>query len=703
MEGNEILMEERHQQQETMRRENRRVQAMSWGSSGSDDPPPPKPSRFPVLGADSSSLASITGTLESSTNMPAPTTYIVAQNPEVLIQLLRENESRGISPSVYTTPATGFNTLAVDFEKHTSSNSHSPNVPANQNAPSSQPPVIYGISKKVIAKNQASSPSSANHHSPPVSPNIVTSSSTSSTVSPSSCSASPVLRKVKPKTKEMSHHSNLGGGGGNVFSPSPPASLTNSSSAVGENVMWTSSLVSSVVSDGVTISSASFTSSFGAELESCSGQPLSAGLNVAEDDVQIYPEHGYNILTSSPLTQNILNTAPRITIKRSSNLAVFWFLPLQQTETQYLQSSPTFHLIQQKTHTNRTPHNRASQDTGEGELDLEQQLLEQRLRQQQRESEEDSRWLAEEETTLKKRLSIATSLSDAESADGGVDHSPVPHTPPPFQKSRDSPPSTLSSGRVEERSSTPLSNGSAEERVIVVKKMEPTPTADLDRTNDKVYECTTSVVKAVMSLSQGVQQSKADQYLELVRRVGMELRSLLSSVDFLVPIFPISAHREVEMAHKVLSKDMGELVNAMKLAQKYTPTTLDAEYRKGMLSAAHILAMDAKNLLDVIDSIRIRYSEVNSFICTVVHPVVQNHCEEDDVQNQRFQEDPKLSVQDVTVVGSLERHKKTSQNVIPPQPQYSITKKLPLVAASHSTSPPSQTAESAPAPVSLDS
>nr|CAD7440753.1 unnamed protein product [Timema bartmani] len=656
MEGNEILMEERHQQQETMRRENRRVQAMSWGSSGSDDPPPPKPSRFPVLGADSSSLASITGTLESSTNMPAPTTYIVAQNPEVLVQLLRENESRGISPSVYTTPATGFNTLAVDFEKHTSSNSQSPNVPANQNAPSSQPPVIYGISKKVIAKNQASSPSSANHHSPPVSPNIVTSPSTSSTVSPSSCSASPVLRKVKPKTKEMSHHSNLGGGGGNIFSPSPPASLTNSSSAVGENVMWTSSLVSSVVSDGVTISSASFTSSFGPELESCSGQPLSAGLNVAEDDVQ----------------------------------------------------------------------NRLSQDTGEGELDLEQQLLEQRLRQQQRESEEDSRWLAEEETTLKKRLSIATSLSDAESADGGVDHSPVPHTPPPFQKSRDSPPSTLSSGRVEERSSTPLSNGSAEERVIVVKKMEPTPTADLDRTNDKVYECTTSVVKAVMSLSQviragrwrpssgsylgcteavqqGVQQSKADQYLELVRRVGMELRSLLSSVDFLVPIFPISAHREVEMAHKVLSKDMGELVNAMKLAQKYTPTTLDAEYRKGMLSAAHILAMDAKNLLDVIDSIRIRYSEVNSFICTVVHPVVQNHCEEDDVQNQRFQEDPKLSVQDVTVVGSLERHKKTSQNVIPPQPQYSITKKLPLVAASHSTSPPSQTAESAPAPVSLDS
>ena len=33
--------------------------------------------------------------------------------------------------------------------------------------------------------------------------------------------------------------------------------------------------------------------------------------------------------------------------------------------------------------------------------------------------------------------------------------------------------------------------------------MEPTPTADLDRSNDKVYDCTTGVVKAVMSLSQG--------------------------------------------------------------------------------------------------------------------------------------------------------------------------------------------------------
>jgi len=33
-----------------------------------------------------------------------------------------------------------------------------------------------------------------------------------------------------------------------------------------------------------------------------------------------------------------------------------------------------------------------------------------------------------------------------------------------------------------------------------------------------------------------------------------------------------------------------------------------------MLSSAHVLAMDAKNLLDVVDAIRIRYPHVNSYI-----------------------------------------------------------------------------------------
>jgi focal adhesion kinase 1 len=55
-------------------------------------------------------------------------------------------------------------------------------------------------------------------------------------------------------------------------------------------------------------------------------------------------------------------------------------------------------------------------------------------------------------------------------------------------------------------------------------------------------------------LLSGVQQSRADQYLELVRRVGMELRALLSSVDALVPVFPVLAHREVCTSFRLDSK-----------------------------------------------------------------------------------------------------------------------------------------------------
>lgn len=73
------------------------------GSAGSDEAPP-KPSRYPgqeVIGSNAA---------------PQVSTYIVAQNPEVLVQLLRETERRGINPSVYTTPANAFNTLTVDFD-----------------------------------------------------------------------------------------------------------------------------------------------------------------------------------------------------------------------------------------------------------------------------------------------------------------------------------------------------------------------------------------------------------------------------------------------------------------------------------------------------------------------------------------------------------------------------------------------------------
>ena len=172
----------------------------------------------------------------------------------------------------------------------------------------------------------------------------------------------------------------------------------------------------------------------------------------------------------------------------------------------------------------------------------------------------------------KKRLSITNSFgSEHSDSSEGVLVGGLPVT--------DSPPHTPLLLPDKERSATPVSSGS-EDRQFVVKKLEPTPTAPLDRTNDRVYDSTTSVVRAVMALSQGVQAHQANLYLDLVKKVGLELRELLAAVDRLIPAFPSQTHRQVEMAHKVLSKDMSELVNSMKLAQKYNNTTVEADYRK---------------------------------------------------------------------------------------------------------------------------
>ncbi|XP_013149306.1 PREDICTED: focal adhesion kinase 1-like [Papilio polytes] len=140
---------------------------------------------------------------------------------------------------------------------------------------------------------------------------------------------------------------------------------------------------------------------------------------------------------------------------------------------------------------------------------------------------------------------------------------------------------------------------------------------------EPVYAATTCVVRAVMRLAaaagaggapgsggaggapgSGGAGGVASTLLACVRAVGHDLRALCATVDLIVVPYPPSAQREVEMAHQVLSKDMAALVEAMRLAVRYADTTLHHEYTKSMLAAAHVLAMDAKNLLDVVDCIR---------------------------------------------------------------------------------------------------
>lgn len=64
-----------------------------------------------------------------------------------------------------------------------------------------------------------------------------------------------------------------------------------------------------------------------------------------------------------------------------------------------------------------------------------------------------------------------------------------------------------------------------------------------ERTEDQVYCATTKVVKAILSLSQRVEQASSFDYLDSVRHVGVQLRMLLSSVDTLALTFPPQAHK----------------------------------------------------------------------------------------------------------------------------------------------------------------
>ncbi|XP_051861279.1 focal adhesion kinase 1 isoform X2 [Drosophila albomicans] len=226
-----------------------------------------------------------------------------------------------------------------------------------------------------------------------------------------------------------------------------------------------------------------------------------------------------------------------------------------------------------------------------------------KLRQQRKDSNSDGEWLHQEEMLRKRSSSIPPgAVTDilAKHQTFKTDLTSAGPTILPDSNSR----TKLS---LDYLTAAEESNGSRSRNSEIPDGIRP-----VNRANDEVYCATTAVVKSIMLLSQGVEKSHIDGYLHLVKNVGVELRNLLKSVDKISILFPAQALKEVEMAHKVLSKDMHELVSAMRLAHQYNDTTLDNEYRKSMLSAAHILAMDAKNLFDVVDSIRNRYQQISS-------------------------------------------------------------------------------------------
>lgn len=73
------------------------------GSTGSDEPPP-KPARYPLNEMSARPVNGASG----------PSTYLVAQNPEVLAQLMKEVPSTAPPIATYEAAASPFNTITVD-------------------------------------------------------------------------------------------------------------------------------------------------------------------------------------------------------------------------------------------------------------------------------------------------------------------------------------------------------------------------------------------------------------------------------------------------------------------------------------------------------------------------------------------------------------------------------------------------------------
>ncbi|XP_041105155.1 focal adhesion kinase 1 isoform X35 [Polyodon spathula] len=213
-------------------------------------------------------------------------------------------------------------------------------------------------------------------------------------------------------------------------------------------------------------------------------------------------------------------------------------------------------------------------------------LMEERLMMQQQQMEEDQRWLEQEERFLKPDPRNSRGSIDRE--DGGPQgptgnqhiYQPVgkpEHVAPPKKPPRPGAPSHL--GSLASLSPVDSYNEGVKPWRIQPQEISPPPTANLDRSHDKVYENVTGLVKAVIEMSSKIQPAPPEEYVPMVK---------------------------IEMAQKLLNSDLAELINKMKLAQQYVMTSLQQEYKKQMLTAAHALAVDAKNLLDVIDQARLK-------------------------------------------------------------------------------------------------
>jgi len=200
-----------------------------------------------------------------------------------------------------------------------------------------------------------------------------------------------------------------------------------------------------------------------------------------------------------------------------------------------------------------------------------EQSVAKQLHQQWQQSEDDAQWLQRAEDTH--RLSTATSSTDEDSSfcDAGSDLD--------FTKML-------------------ATSGNSHVGLSVSQTLEAS------RSGDAPYTSTAAVVHAVMDLCQAVQSNcPAESYTQLVKKIGLQLRQLIFSIDVELAVFPATVADAVINKQKLANRAMASLVVSMRKAQQYS-AVVAGEYSRDMLAAARTLALNAKQLFDMFDNAR---------------------------------------------------------------------------------------------------
>lgn len=140
---------------------------------------------------------------------------------------------------------------------------------------------------------------------------------------------------------------------------------------------------------------------------------------------------------------------------------------------------------------------------------------------------------------------------------------------------------------------------------VEFEEVKPTPTMQIDRRDDKVYHDTMMVVKSVLQANQAILKANSNEILGHVKTIGSALKQLAESVSSQLPKINESHHRDIDMAQKTTNKDLSQIIAQMRLVNRFISTSQVADYKKCLMAATQVLAMDVKNLLDVVDSARI--------------------------------------------------------------------------------------------------